>query len=394
MEQSGAFDGLAAMSPVPSRVGALLEIGGNVGMATASPGNPVPAELPSCKVTVVRGDDAAVRQVAWTQFAGALPAAPLGADPRWLSVLRDGMGHRPYCLEASERGQLRAILPLAFVSSTLFGRFLVSLPFVSSCGVLTADASQVTPLVNRAVELADELRVKHLELRLEQPLEHPAFEPAHAGKVLMRRTLPDTIDALWKEIDSKVRNQIRKGEKQGFEVQWGSEGLLESFYRIFSRNMRDLGTPVFSRQFFASVLRHFGPAAEFCIVNLNDRPIAAALLLHGRGITKVPCASALREFSATNANMFMYWQLLKRAVDRSQATFDFGRSTVGSGTERFKSQWDAVAAPAHWIRYVRGGKRADLRKESGSFALLSRAWKRLPLPLAEWLGPQIVRGIP
>jgi FemAB-related protein (PEP-CTERM system-associated) len=229
---------------------------------------------------------------------------------------------------------------------------------------------------------------------LEQPLAHPSLAPSSASKVLMRLPLPATADALWKQIDSKVRNQIRKGEKQEFAVQWGSQELLESFYRVFSRNMRDLGTPVFSRRFFSSVLTHFAAEAEFCVVNLSGRPVAAALLLHGRGTSKVPCASALREFSSTNANMFMYWQLLKRAVQRGQQTFDFGRSTVGSGTERFKSQWDAVATPAHWMRWVRRGKGSDLRKESGTFALLSRAWKLLPVPVAQWLGPHIVRGIP
>ncbi|HUE73647.1 MAG TPA: FemAB family XrtA/PEP-CTERM system-associated protein [Pirellulaceae bacterium] len=346
------------------------------------------------EITVVSGSDVAARQETWSRLWSELPPGPIGADPRWLAILRDGLGHRPYGLEAHVAGQLQAILPLAYVATPLFGRFLVSLPFVSSCGVLAADESLVMPLLNRAVQLADELRVKHLELRLERPLEHPDFQPSAANKILMRRTLPATSDALWKEIDSKVRNQIRKGEKQGFDVQWGGQDRLESFYRVFSRNMRDLGTPVFPRRFFAGILSHFGPDAEFCTVSLKEQPVAAALLLHGRGTTKVPCASALREFSATNANMFMYWQLLKRAVERGQTTFDFGRSTIGSGTERFKAQWDAEAAPAHWISYVRDGRRTDLRKESATFALLSRAWKLLPLPVAEFLGPRIVRGIP
>jgi serine/alanine adding enzyme len=352
------------------------------------------ARTEDVEIIVVGGSDVAARQAAWSRFSSGLPPGPLGADPRWLAILRDGLGHRPYCLEVRVAAELQAILPLAYVASPLFGRFLVSLPFVSTCGVLTADESFVTPLLNRAVELADELRVKHLELRLERPLVHPDFQPSTANKILMRRALPATAEILWKEIDSKVRNQIRKGEKQGFDVQWGEEERLESFYRVFSRNMRDLGTPVFPRRFFASILRHFGADAEFCVVSLKEQPVAAALLLHGRGTTKVPCASALREFSATNSNMFMYWQLLKRAVERGQTTFDFGRSTIGSGTERFKAQWDAAATPAHWVSYVRGGQRADLRKESKTFALLSRAWKMLPLPVAEFLGPRIVRGIP
>lgn len=345
-------------------------------------------------IQVVSGAAALAAVPKWDDFARSLQPGAIGADPRWLSVLAEGMGHVPYTIEARAGDELRGLLPLALVRGPLFGRFLVSLPFVSSCGPLTADASLAQPLVARAVALADELRVKHLELRLPQPIENRAFGPAAATKVLMRRPLPGSADALWKDLDSKVRNQVRKGEKQSFEIAWGREEQLELFYCVFSRNMRDLGTPVFSRRFFAAILRHFGEGAEICSVKLKDQPVAAALLIHGRGITKVPCASALREFNATNANMFLYWQLLKRAVERGAGVFDFGRSTVGSGTERFKAQWGAEASPAVWQCYHRRRRPADLRKESAAFALLARAWRLMPLRLAELVGPAIVRGIP
>jgi FemAB-related protein (PEP-CTERM system-associated) len=329
----------------------------------------------------------------WRRFANGLPPRPIGADPRWLAVLADGLGHLPYCLEARRDGRLCGLLPLALVRGPLFGRFLVSLPFVSSCGVLAEDAEAVARLVDRAMTLADELNVKHLELRSELPLENSRLDASPASKVQMRRPLPATVETLWKDLDSKVRNQIRKGEKQAFEIQWGHAELLEPFYRVFSRNMRDLGTPVFGRRLFAAILRHFGDDAELCIVRLNGRPIAAALLIHGEHITEVPCASSLREFNATNANMFLYWQLLKRAIARGSATFDFGRSTAGSGTERFKAQWDAVATPAAWQCYFRR-RRSDLRKESPVFAALARAWQYLPVSVAELVGPTIVRGLP
>ena len=346
------------------------------------------------EIQVVSGAAAATALPDWVAFSRALPPAPIGADPRWLAVLAEGMGHVPYAIEARESGQLCSLLPLALVRGPLFGRFLVSLPFVSSCGPLVADDSLVEPLVARAVALADELRVKHLELRLPQPIANRAFGPPAGSKVLMRRPLPGSSDALWKDLDSKVRNQVRKGEKQSFEIGWGGEEQLESFYRVFSRNMRDLGTPVFSRRFFASILRQFGEDAEICTLRLNDQPVASALLIHGRGTTKVPCASALREFNATNANMFLYWQLLKRGVERGAGQFDFGRSTVGSGTERFKAQWGAEATPAVWQCYQRRRRPAELRKESPAFSLLARAWRLMPVRLAELVGPAIVRGIP
>jgi serine/alanine adding enzyme len=345
-------------------------------------------------VNLVSGPDIRIRQNEWGDFLRSLPAGPIGADPRWLLALADGLGHIPYCLEAWRDRRLVGLLPLSLVHGPLFGRFLVSLPYVSTCGPLAIDCSTAASLVGRAVALADELRVKHLQLRVEQPIGHACFEPSAAQKVLMRRPLPTTVEALWKELESRVRNHIRQGEKHGFSVQWGGQELLDRFYKVFSRNMRDLGTPVFGKRFFASIFRHFPAAAEICVIGFQGQSVAAALLLHGRGITEVPSSSVLREFRSTNANMFLYWHLLQRAVGRGQDIFDFGRSTKGCGTERFKAHWGAEPSPAVWECYYRRRKRSELRKESRSFALLARVWRCLPLRVAEFIGPPIVCGIP
>jgi FemAB-related protein (PEP-CTERM system-associated) len=344
-------------------------------------------------VQVISGPRNRLHQDDWGHFLQALPPGPVGADPRWLLVLADGLGHVPYCIEARHEGKIGGLLPLALVRGPLFGRFLVSLPYVSTCGPLAVDHQTARLLVERAVGLADQLRVKHLELRMEEPLAGDCFDPSASRKVLMRRPLPATTESLWNDLGSKVRNQVRKGEKQGFDVLWGGRELLDAFYQVFSRNMRDLGTPVFGKRFFASILRHFPSQAEICIVNFRRQPIVGALLVHGSGISEVPSASALREHHATSANMFAYWQLLQRAIARGSKTFDFGRSTPGSGTERFKAQWGAVATPAAWHCYYRKPK-ADLRKEAPLFATLGQAWKLLPVAVAEVIGPSIVRGIP
>jgi FemAB-related protein (PEP-CTERM system-associated) len=210
----------------------------------------------------------------------------------------------------------------------------------------------------------------------------------------MRLALPAKTEMLWDGFKSKLRSQIRSGEKHGFTVHFGGDELLEDFYAVFSRNMRDLGTPVFPRRLFASILNRFGDRAELCVLRLQQEAVAAALLLHGSGGTEVPSASSLRRYNNTNANMVMYWQLLKRAVERGQHTFDFGRSTIDSNTYKFKKQWGAEPSPSVWQYYVRRGTIGDMRPESAKFRLAIRAWQRLPLPIANWLGPKIVRGIP
>ena len=122
--------------------------------------------------------------------------------------------------------------------------------------------------------------------------------------------------------------------------------------------------------------------------------MSAALLTHGDGITEVPSASSLREFNSTNANMLMYWHLLKRAVERGQREFDFGRSTLDSNTYRFKKQWGAEPHPCVWQYYVRRGSIGEMRPDNSRFGLAIKVWQRLPLAIANIFGPMIVRGIP
>lgn len=319
---------------------------------------------------------------------------PLSRHPFWLNVLEQGLGHTVYMLEGFDGTRTTGLLPLAFIQSLLFGRFLVSLPYLNSNGVMAGDEPTSRVLIDRAVQLADELKVRHLELRHERAVEHPALTAQLASKVHMRLSLPDFPGPLWESFPAKVRNQVRKGEKSGLSVAWGGLDLLPEFYAVFSRNMRDLGTPVYGWGFFASILRHFPTEAELCVVRAEKTPVAAALLMHGRGVTEVPSASSLREYNSTCANMMMYWNLLERAVLRSQAVFDFGRSSADSNTYRFKKQWGAEPEPAVWQYYVRSGAVSDMRPDNPRYQRLIRLWQRLPVRLTRWIGPAIVRGIP
>lgn len=313
---------------------------------------------------------------------------------RWLAVLKQGLQHEPYCIRATSNGRIVGMLPLAFVKSMLFGRFLVSLPYVNSAGVIAEDPAVAAELISRAVQLADQLDVRYLELRQEQELSHPALTCANKTKVLMRLPLPATAEELLASFKAKLRSQIKSGQKHDFEVSWGGEELLRDFYAVFSRNMRDLGTPVFPARLFACILNEFGSNAELCVVRLQGRPVAGALLIHDEDRTEVPSASSLRELNHTNANMVMYWELLKRAIGRGQKVFDFGRSSAGSGTYRFKEQWGAVPHPSIWQYYLRRGSVSDMRPTNSKFGLAIRVWRRLPVALTRLIGPAIVRGIP
>lgn len=350
--------------------------------------------LPQSNVRLLEGPELAARLPALEEYFRARGEPSPSRLPGWLNVLARGLRHEPYCFEAAAEGSTVGLLPLAFVRSLLFGRFLVGLPYLNVGGVMAGDDATGTALVDRAVELAGRLDVRYLELRHERPLEHPALGHRLESKVHMRLALPGEPDRLWKSFDPKVRNQVRKGEKLGLAVHWGGHELLGEFYAVFARNMRDLGTPVFSQGLFAAALEEFPGRAELCVVRQGKRPLAAALLMHGDGMSEVPSASSLRRYNATNANMLMYWHMLRRAIERGQKAFDFGRCGRESNTFRFKKQWGAEPHPAVWQYCLRRGTIGDMRLESGRYRLAVRLWQRLPVALTRLIGPAIVRGIP
>jgi FemAB-related protein (PEP-CTERM system-associated) len=321
------------------------------------------------------------------------PQLALSRLPQWLTILEKGLGHRPILITAERAGTVEGALPLVLLKSPFFGRFLVSLPYVNTAGVMaTAEASHA--LVDAAVALADEHDVRFLELRHEETVEHKALCHQLTHKVHMRLPLPSTPAALWDGLKSKLRSQVKSCLKRNFQVDWGTQDQLDAYYDVFCRNMRDLGTPVYSCRLFASILDAFPNQAELCIVKHDGRTMAAALLLHGRGVTEVPSASSLRHYNSMGANMAMYWHLLERAVLRGQQVFDFGRSTLNSGTYDFKKQWGPVVTPAVWQYYIRHGEVGQMRPETGRYGTMIRVWRKLPVWLTRLVGPLIVRGIP
>lgn len=313
----------------------------------------------------------------------------------WLNAICKGLKHKSFVLLHREsNGVANGILPLVLVRSRLFGKFLVSLPYLNTGGPWSDKQSVASALVTRSCELADELNVRYLELRLERPIEHPHLTVTRTEKVHMRLALPNSDAALDASFKSKLRSQVKKSNEHGLTIAWGRLELLNDFYRVFAINMRDLGTPVFSRNLFREILTSFSDEAELCIVKKDSMSVAAGLLVHSRGVTEVPSASSLRAYNHTNANMWMYRNLLKRAIERGSHTFDFGRSSVDSGTYKFKAQWGAVSHPANWQYYIRQGSADEMRPDSEGKKKLVRIWQRLPVALTRLIGPAIIRGVP
>ncbi len=313
----------------------------------------------------------------------------------WATVFAKEFRHRPYFLWVEQDQRIVGVLPLMHITGPIFGSFLVSQPYLNTGGVLADSPAIASQLIERAVALAESLNVKHLELRHEHAVEHRQLNAMNTEKVHMRLELPSSSDALWQGLKSKLRSQLRKPlNDPSLTAEFGRVDQLDSFYNVFCHNMRDLGTPPFSKGLFHQMLIQFPDAAEICTVRMNGLPIASGFLLHGPEVTLIPSASSLREFNHTACNMLLYWHVLKRSTDRGQKAFDFGRSSPDSGTFKFKQQWGAEAFPALWQYCLRSGQVADVRPSSGKFDKVIAVWKKLPVWLTKLIGPEIVRGIP
>jgi serine/alanine adding enzyme len=330
---------------------------------------------------------------AWDEYVEAHPAATGDHLWRWREVFSGVFGHECRYLVARRDRAVVGLLPMVLFNSRLFGRAVVSVPFLNYGGVLASDAEATAALVEEAGAVARAFRASHVELR-HRDRQCPDL-PFRQHKLGFLRALPSTRDALWQATDRKVRNQVRKAQKEGLVCVHGGVELVDEFYRVFAENMRDLGTPVYTKRLFSSTLTIFAERARVFVVRRGDQPMAVGITFGFRDTTIVPWASSLRAYRQLCPNMLLYWTMLEHAVSSGVSTFDFGRSSPGSGPHQFKLQWGAAEVPLHWEYVLLSAARApEHGAASPRFSLAVELWKRLPLALANRLGPHIVRHIP
>lgn len=310
----------------------------------------------------------------------------------WKTLIERAFGHECLYFGARDKdGALAGVLPLVRVKSVVFGHYLVSMPFLNYGGPL-GEADAVRALVAHAAMLADQEHAKLLELRNREEAEVPL--PASHRKITVVLDLPPANpDALFRGFDAKLRSQVRKPQKEGVTVRFGLD-QVEPFFAVFSRHMRDLGTPTLPRRFFAALAETFPEDVWFGCGYAGGRPVAGGCGFRWGSEFEMTWASSLREFSRMAPNMLLYWSFIERAIAEGLSLFNFGRCTPGSGTHRFKRQWGSRDVPLWWYQYSRDAAAATPSPDDGAYSWGPRLWKRLPLPIASALGPRIVRYIP
>jgi FemAB-related protein (PEP-CTERM system-associated) len=293
---------------------------------------------------------------------------------------------------ASGHNKIVGVLPLFYLKNVLFGKLLVSLPFCDYGGILAEDERVVQALLQKAFELAGKLDHTAIELRhTERVVSDRLNTSSHRTRMVLE--INGDSDKLWTSFDAKLRSQIRKPEKEGLVAKFGNVELLDDFYTVFSFNMRDLGSPVHSKNLPKCVLEEFGNSAKLQVVYNRKAPVAAGLIICFRETVFIPWASTLRQYNRLSPNMMLYWNFLKFAADHGFKKFDFGRSSPNEGTYKFKLQWGAKPTPLYWHYSVnaRAGAGEKIRKDR--YAPLIALWKKLPLPVANMIGPHIRKHI-
>jgi serine/alanine adding enzyme len=326
----------------------------------------------------------------WDRFVTAQPDATGYHLWAWREVFARAFGHESIYLIVRDGARVAGVLPLVFINSIVFGRSLTSLPFLNYGGVVAKSPDVADTLLAMATDVARERRCSHVELR------HVARQfpelPCKQHKVAMKLRLER---GMWDRLDRKVRNQIRKAQKSELKSEVGGAELLADFYRVFARNMRDLGTPVYSRRFFEEVLRAFPDRARIQVVRLGRAAVAAGVTYRTAATVETPWASSIREFNSLCPNHLLYWSVIEQSVADGCEMLDFGRSTPNEGTYKFKEQWGAEPVPLHWeYRLLKGTALPNASPTNPKFQLAIKLWKRLPVSIATLVGPSIVRAIP
>jgi FemAB-related protein (PEP-CTERM system-associated) len=327
----------------------------------------------------------------------------------WRNVFHRTYGHKTYYLMATAReGAVLGVLPLVHFKHVISGNALVSLPFVDGGGILADSRQAQQSLLAEAVRLGRMLGAATLELRQEGMLaccsgtdalsdagsRQPLTVAARSDKARMLLDLPATSKALAASFKSKLRSQINKPLKAGFASAIGGLELLDDFYEVFLANMRDLGSPVHSLNLMRHVLEEFGECCRIFVVHRSYEPVASALVVGFDEVLRNPWASSLRRYATLGPNMLLYLRMLEYACDRGFRAFDFGRSTVGEGTYKFKEQWGALPVPLYWYYLSLDGKPLDPETSRVQrFGIARHCWRQLPLIVTRVMGPQIRKHI-
>lgn len=326
----------------------------------------------------------------WNRFVAAHPAGTAFHRWEWKSIHANVFRNRTRFVVLERAGAICGVLPLVEVRSLVFGHFLMSMPYVNYGGPLVNAPEDAALLCDYAKIIGG--AVDLVELRSSVPLVTDMTLSQRKVTVILD-VVAGAPDETFGKFSSKLRSQIRRGEKDGLRIGFGSD-QLDPFLAVFHRNMRDLGSPAHGRAFFQAIAEGFGDDVWIGCAYHNDVPVAAGIAFRYGEEVEITWASSLREYNRLSPNMALYWAFIRRASAEGASSFNFGRCSPDSGTHKFKLQWGGETQPLYWYQHSKSGVTHTPSPERGLFALATRTWQRIPVPVTSRLGPHIVKGIP
>lgn len=324
-------------------------------------------------------------------------------SPNFLRVVPNIFGHDVIIIVAKENDEIVGVLPIVITDSIIFGKYATSLPYFNYGGALVTRDELLDDIINFANFHTKSLGCKRFQLRSASALER---EDAvlNDTKVNMLLNLPEDISSIGEgnaKKRAKLRSQaqlaVRKSNELNIEIKqvFGTFELLNDFYKVFAEHMRDLGTPVYSKRFFEAMLKNEADQCTLSVAYLNKKPVSCGFLIRDGDKMEIPWASTLRSAHHLSMNSHFYWNILDYAIKTGVKTFDFGRSTVDEGTYKFKKQWGAVPEQCFWYTWDFGDEpQGELHPKNPKFKLAIQVWKKLPLCLANFIGPKVAKSLP
>ncbi len=327
---------------------------------------------------------------AWDAYVQAHPEATFFHLAGWREVIGNSFRVPAHYLFAEQAGQVTGVLPLFHVRSLLFGNTLVSVPFFVYGGVLASDEASRAALQEAAGDLARELRVDYVEYRHRRPtLDLPVVDDRY---VTFRREISADSDENLKAIPRKQRAMVRKAGRNGLETDF--RGDVGTFFDIYARSLRDMGTPALPQRFFRQMQQTFGQDTQILILRKDGVPVSTVFSFYFRDEVLPYYGGGTEAARSLSAFDGMYWELMVHAAERGVRVFDYGRSRIGTGSYRFKKHWGFEPTPMAY-QYDLVGSPAVPNKtpDNPRFELAIKVWKKLPLAVTNRVGPWLSRGL-
>lgn len=329
----------------------------------------------------------------WTEYVRQSPRASIAHQIGFRKVIKEGLGNRPLYLIVKDGDHLTGVLPLFLVRTWWNVSYLISVPWLDYGGICADDVESEALLLEEARRIAEREKAIFIEFRSERAGSQELVNFQQRVTFLMDLTVGG--EAIWKAFDAKLRNQIRKSQNSGLTVQYGHLELLDEFYKVFAWKMRELGTPVWGKKLFAGVLREFPESVEIALVKQGETTITGALVLSFKDRQYVPSAASYRKYLKMCPYHALYWNVIERGSKTGFKYFDFGRSMIDSSTYHFKKQWVNTPTPLEWQYSLhRISEIPQINPSNPKYRFARLLWSKMPLPIANLLGPLVIRNFP